>query len=583
MASPFRIDILDSNEERTGSGPITNAIELIDVLKLDAIGTLQFEFPAADPRNQLVRAGSRFDIYDEIDGYLGRFIYKSSTIRDRSGRAYRKVKCYNALRELTETNVGFRRGYHFEPVNQVIQDLVELVDGWTHNIDSGIGNTSVTYEGESVFAAIDVMRDRWGQHFRLTATPTRPRQLDFGAFGEDSGVIFQNVRGQMQYSKARHVGILQDITYSEDSDWLANRIIAIGAGQGEASITLQDATLGDYTVQSGTNKNGSLYYYIEDEDSIDQYGLKTRVATFPGIRPISNNATDLQRAKDALKLAAEAYLRRHLAPKVSYEIGDIAGLEVTPRVGDLVRVWYKGATEDVAYLDVNELFYLISIERRRYADGDRSAMAILSTTADQRTSDTDVMVDVVRDIKVLKLHIQPFPYRYEIHERDWCGGRPGPIEFSTVKRAQCRIKIDESVTDLTKVLLSFRTAPLFVYAQINFAGSQNWFDPIYSRNYPSDLSLYVNSVDVTESYGGIWAEGGLNVETEVTELDITELLKNAAGGMYQEHLIEIATAENRPGDTSVPGTTSVINAVASTGEVFFTVTIQATAQAILSS
>lgn len=584
MPSPFRIDVFNATGVIQGSGPITNATELHDKRRLDQIGEATFILPAADPRNALITAGSSFDLYDEQDGYLGRFYFSTSEIRDRQGRAERVVKCHDALIEFSRTNVGFRRGYHFEPVNQVVEDLVNLASGWRHDIETGIGNTSVTYEGESVFAALDVLRDRWGRHFRLSTTPAVNKQLDFGSFGEDSGVVIANLEGQIQagITAARNVAIVSDIRYSEDGDWVVNRAIPIGAGQGEAAITIHNATLGDYAVVTAPNKDGTTYAYIEDTDSQDTYGVRPRVVSFTGIRPISNNATDILRAQNATKLAAEAYLLRHLASKVSYDIGNVVGLRVFPKPGDLVRLVYKGATEESAWIDVNALYYLIEISRRREASGDRSASLSLSSTADQRTSDRDVMVDVVRDVKALKLQIQPYPYRYEIHERDNVGAY-GMGTGGLQKRAQCRVKIASDVTDITKVVLNFRTAPLFVYAQVSFTFSQNWFDPVYSINYPSDLRLYVNNVDVTSQYAGPWAPGGLNVETIVEDLDITDLLKNAAGGLYQEHLIEIITNIDRVGDTAVPGTSSVINGVASTGEVFFTVLVQGTAQAIISS
>lgn len=585
MPSPFRVDVFNAAGVLQGSGPITNVLELRDTRRLDGIGEASFVLPAADPRNALIGAGSSFDLYDEMDGYLGRYYFKNSSIRDNAGLAERTVNCYDALIEFSRTNVGFQRGYVFTTVEQVIEDLLILTPGWRHDIESGIGNTTVNYEGESVFAALDVLRDRWGRHFRLTTNTSVDKQLDFGVFGEDSTIVLANLEGQRQpdFNMARNIGIISSIQQSEDGDWVVNRVIPIGAGVGEASITIEGATLGSYTVQTGTNKNGTFYYYLEDAASVAIYGVRPRVVNFTGIRPLSNNATDIQRAREALKLAAEAYLARHLSSKISYDLGEVYGLQQFPKMGDLIRLVYKGATEEVGYIDVNDTFYVMEMSRVRDADGVRRTSFAVSSTSDLRTSDRDVMVDVVRDVRALKLDIQPYPFRYEVKDRDFTGGFPfPPPDSSDWKKATFRFTIDNTVTTLTKVLLYFRSdhLPRYQASFINFASSifEVYYETGYNRWYPADLTLEINGVDVTSEFDGPYATGG--EQAIIGPLDITEKILAAPGGIYQEHVIEISSSD-RTVDNTIGGTQIHLGDAA--GEIFFTLSVQGTSQAIIST
>jgi hypothetical protein len=53
-------------------------------------------------------------------------------------------------------------------------------------------------------------------------------------------------------------------------------------------------------------------------------------------------------------------------------------------------------------------------------------------------------------------------------------------------------------------------------------------------HYPQNISIYINGVDRTLALGGPWAPTDAAVEVEV---DITEYLVNAVGGLRQTHEI----------------------------------------------
>lgn len=574
--TPFRIVIF--NAAGTAIGETSAATRLQNTSSLDKIGSCTISIPAAEPAVQLITPGTYLDCYDEQDGYIGRFYFKSRDLQDGATNATMSLQCDDNLTALQRQFVGYRRKYSFVPVDQVVADLLAIA-GWTGSIDTGIGNTTVEYEGESVWAAIDVMRDRWYQHFRVGVAAN---VLEFGDFGQDSGVLLQNLEGQMQalFEMNTSVAHVSSIKENISTDTLYNRIIPTGGGQGsEAEITIQNAVGGMYAIHTGVNQNGTLYYYIQDDLSVATYGVRTKVVKFPSIKPIANNATDKQRAVEMTKIAAEAYLRQHKDPIYTYSV-DVIGLRQAVKVGDLIRLAYRSQQiRGISYLNVDDMMYLMDIRYNRDAGGSRQTSLTLCTSNQRRTSDTDVLVDVVRDISVLKLHVQPYPYWSENTFLDTIQGSSNPLD-RTFKAAQFKLEIDNSVMKVTKVRVRFKSLPLYttMYFNGSFATAiaDAYYDVVNSTNYPYTVSMFINGVDVTSALGGPW--GLTNAAFDVTA-DITDYINNAVGGIYQDHLIEFR-ATNRTGDAAV-GNPPTINQTNSNGFIQCNIRVQGVTQGIV--
>src|SRR5690554_331344 len=130
--SPFRIEILDANNNPVSGGSIATVMNITDTRSLDNIGRLSFTMPAGDRKAQYIQTGSKFDVF--ADGkYLGRYLFKSKTITDDNGVGILVVDCYDALKTLTERTVGFNRSYNFESVSVIIGELLDIV-GFSSNV-----------------------------------------------------------------------------------------------------------------------------------------------------------------------------------------------------------------------------------------------------------------------------------------------------------------------------------------------------------------------------------------------------------------------------------------------------------------
>ncbi len=406
MSSAFRVDVLDNSNNKLGSGPLANVITLSDNFNLDEIPTATFTMPAGESSAALITAGVKFDLYDPLgDEYLGRFYYSS-----RSMGKTLSIKCVGEAVELTRETAGFRRSFNYVSVTSTINTLLGLVSGWTSDIEAAFNSvlTVITLEGESPYRGLDEVRDRFG-HFRFMPN----KLMEFGAFGADSGVRLTNTSGQAGNTLGSEIAIITDSSVSmiEEVDEIYNSIVAVGSGQGEdVQLTMYDATAGgDYTVQSRANDDGTLMYYIQDATSVSTYGERWKIMSFPQIRPIDNSTTARQRAALALKLTAETYMKRHLEPKVVYQINEVYGLTTAIKPGQKLHVDYRGIVNGYGYMRIDGDYWIMGISRSRNSDGGRSTKLTLANSDAKRTSDTDIILGIQNDLRAMKVHIPANP------------------------------------------------------------------------------------------------------------------------------------------------------------------------------
>jgi hypothetical protein len=155
----------------------------------------------------------------------------------------------------------------------------------------------------SVLKALQLLADQQGLHLRLGTTH---RRIEFGAFGEASGLTFINTQAAPAALYGNDdVALIERFTVEHSAEVAANWLIPLGAGEGVAQLTLQHATrIGLYTVQSMTGPDGQTLYYIADAASIAALGRIEKVGVFY-IAPVTNS-DDIENAANALYDAAYA-------------------------------------------------------------------------------------------------------------------------------------------------------------------------------------------------------------------------------------------------------------------------------------
>ncbi len=105
---------------------------------------------------------------------------------------------------------------------------------------------------------------------------------------------------------------VQRLPETTETTDLINWVIALGAGEGVAALTLEKSTrTSPFTVQSIVGPDGNLQYYLSDATSVATYGQIEKIISFKQIAPLSNSETDIINAANALFDAAAEWLTRH--------------------------------------------------------------------------------------------------------------------------------------------------------------------------------------------------------------------------------------------------------------------------------
>jgi len=581
------LDVCDTHWVKTGTGPIAVQSVTVDRL-LDGAGGLSIDCVATDERTLAeLTLEKRMKVYVSDDS--GTRMIAKGVVRRRdkgftSGGLSLSVSGPDSLDDLKRYSVLLNRQYVQLPRNEVFASLAGLA-GWTVQADSTTQLLTARFDGVSVLSALQKICDQNGLHLREALTENSV--IEMGLFGADCGVVA--VSGDSLptgvYANT-DIAIIESIQKSEDTEAIANWLIPIGAGEGEAALTLKNATRAG--VKTMTGADGRVLYYMTDDASIATYGVIQRAGTFKDIAPLSNSTLSKQIAGNALYDAAKAWLDRNSVGQVVYSLS-LKKVSQVIRPGDKIRVTYVGDVETregkILQLEkVDGLFWVTQVSEAYTPDG--MTMTLQVSNVDQVAMDSaKTIIGALEGMRVQNLKPATFPSTFTYTYTDFIQAQFVALFNPANKPAVFSLNINDSVTDVTRVTISFKTSPL--YSLIAIGGGQiigvphDWqnlgqcFGVVLGTQYPKGLRLYINGVDVTAKYGGPWNPAPTNAPVEIDNLDITDDI--LATGIYRKHSI-VFRCEYTLG---VVGIYVPYGGSASQGVVELTMTVQAVSQAIL--
>lgn len=583
-------DVYDTNGNKTGTGPVL-AIKSASVTEqLDGAGTFSLDL-AVDERvlTLINEAEVRVNVqtYDNQPAMEWvRGIIRDNEIQDQESGTSITVSGPDTMDELTERTVGIGRSYDTQPMSTIINGLVGLVPDWSATVESAVASDlqSTRFDGANVLQALLRCTSEKGIHVRNGLTTNT---LEIGAFGSavlnSSGQPVRAIKApsepNVELQQNDTVIFIDRISRSSKSDDVVNWCIPIGAGEGSAALTLRDTTYTIYN-EDGTpyragvyaskypifrrvNANGIIEYYIDASG-----GKRMRQATvaFKEIGAIGNSDAAKQMAANALVQAAIAYLDRQKVALVTYRFS-AKNVQARIRPGDKLPVEYQGRMEildesrssqpRLTYMEVDESFWVLKVTKRISADSITHDFEV--ATVDRYAMDTTkIMVSMMEAMQARNLSVQTSLYVYQDSDADVIQG--GFTASSAHKDAIFTFNVSDIVTDVIKVELQIETKPLYVLAGTGLDNqygssvhaSDYWFSVQFSPNYPSDITVTIDGVDVTSALGGPWNPSAGNLPVKET-LDITPYIVNAISGLYQDHQI-VFTAGAKSGDAVIPST-----------------------------
>ena len=436
---------------RLGSG----AVRLIDAeitRRLDGIGEIHLTAAGTDSRAlSLITTERQARIYARSnDGgsisirELGRGVIRRVEAAGSRERWQITARGADSLDALTRVNTLLGRSYSQQSPAAIGAALVSLVSGWSLT-GSGGNLTDARFDGMSVWRALLALAEMQGMHVRAGDASNT---VELGAFGESAGLTLIGA-SPLQIPQTRSgIALIERISREESSEAAATRLYPVGAGIGEALLSLANSTrTTPYPIQQITGANGQPQYYLEDSAGVGALGVIERFGKFRQVAPLSNSPTDLQNAANALYDLAAAWLMRYSTREEVYRV-TCRGVTQSVKPGDKVRVVYRGAIERdgviVDYLDLDADLWVISVSERASLGG-LSAEFLLSTV-DRYPGEMPVKIGGLEEVTIDGVQVTSYFNRVAyVYDRLIDPTHPAQIPVrltnATQKLSRCTLRI----------------------------------------------------------------------------------------------------------------------------------------------
>lgn len=472
MAVP---QVFDRNMKRLAY--LDNAMSVGYALETNSLWTATFTMPADDPKTEYCTPLNYVEIFDgdeRID--LFRIIGEDL---ERSDGATRFYNCEHVLATLLN-DVLFQ--YHqcggtgvrtAEVLNYILNR--QTTRNWVLGSCDFERFFEYNWENSTLLAALFAVPECFDSDYLWTWDTTGyPWSLSLVAPSD-------RLKSEIRYAKN-----MTEIRKSRDDTGLANRIYALGYGEGVNQLTIS-------SVNNGLP-------YVEDALSIEKYGLCSSILV-----------DTRYEVEENLKAYAEQILRESAEPYYSYEIGAIDLHRLT---GDAFSRFWPG-----------EIVRIVDDE-----DGVNLRARIVSVTKDDAQGDPGaVSVTIANKSKDIAGSISDLQSRALIGETYAQGATNQQVyNFSDNADADhpatMKIYIDESVVRINKMLLNIQFEPFRAFEQaIGGGGGQ-------TTSSGGGTTTSSGGGSTTSSGGGSTTSSGGGQTSSATALESSNILPNETNG-----------------------------------------------------
>lgn len=481
---------------------------------LDIVGTINIVVATTDPTaNELLQIWRTIKIYWRNPNrgvtFVGGGVLLSSNVNASGSQVtWSGQDISSELRRVT-TWRGLE--YNDQSVEDVIDDLIGMVPGWSALIDSGLGNTSRRYDGQSVLGAILAVVEGKGVHTRLLETETT-KFIEVSQFGNDSGLRMARIDVPAKaLSQNPELIIINSLSVIEDGFEIKNVVEPVW-GSGAAVLTLRRSTrTSPYPILERAGPDGRTIFYLENTASIAQYGEVQGVISMtdaPYIAP--DGGVSAINAANVIYDWAVSDLDRLSMPKKVYQASGIK-LDRELKPGEKLRLFYKGITYRngvaVNWLDVDDDFWVLSITENYSGRG--QSMSVQISNVDQAPANA---VSMIADSMIAQESAA-------IAQRTTSGTNITSDDLSVNPGSPGVLTFD--VSTLTAAI-----------------GNSNLLMSRPNVSRPDTISVAIDGIDRTSELGGPWFVGAL--DNDPVKVAIEEILD--VGDIRGEHTITVSAA-----------------------------------------
>ncbi len=224
-------------------------------------------------------------------------------------------------------------------------------------------------------------------------------QANEGPTGATTTLAVGATAGDLSITLASGTGFIaeSEVWIGDASDWTQPHEVVVieSGGVAGAVLTFINTIQNSYSI--GADIIQIPQFYVEDTTSQSTYGLRESCPQFAWIGPVDLSADSGQqeRAADVLYAAVNARMTRYKDAYENYTLGAVYNLPSDLRVGQKVRLVYKGAGAlfgGTLFLDIDDDFYILKIVRTWKGSGERSATLTIANVTRPMPNNTNLIL-----------------------------------------------------------------------------------------------------------------------------------------------------------------------------------------------
>ena len=411
---------------------------------LNAVGRFSFEYPLADPLSDLLNDRVLVQIRDiETDRfYSGRIIEVNILPGDNPRKQVSGVGLMHEFADMTTVpNYVFINEQYSDLLDPTYVKTLIRPNTWQTTVEPTVEDLTYLSSLQSTLKTFEIVRSRIGYNYRYIGTETIPRHIEFGIFGNDSGVkINRSPKSRESFQNNELVVEENGLVLVESCTDIVNYVYPLGGGgdNGINQLTLRDVdpaivdpaypiqidpeipnddTIYGATIyaNSKTGPNTSTAYYLNDPVSIARYGEIRKPIVFSDVSPLSSGGTvftdaDRQTSANELYRACVQYLKDNKDKKTTYKI-TCYGKAGSLNVGDTIHLKYKGNIQKTdinsyggsakrVYVDIDTDLYVLKLSVQYLESGIRRYDLQVSNTPKPIEDDISLIgnaIDTIND------------------------------------------------------------------------------------------------------------------------------------------------------------------------------------------
>lgn len=424
LATIFTISVENAAGVKLGGGPIVTGTRWTYKQKLSAAGEWELQVPVGEPRLSAATLKRRVHCYVRRGGVLvwlgGGIIESRQYGLSGDNVPVMTLSGPDLLRELAGVTVAFEvNALDAAPrATTILNNLFAAVPSWLQTLPATLPEITARFVHESVLNGLVSVCEKLGAFFWMEPYVTKPRSIVIATAPVVSNIVATNMADPLAAERNPNLCLISNIERTETSWDAYNRLIVYGAGDGQARLTLANATQWPDGSSVGfnylfTDPYGRQHEFVLDKTTntitdvlaVAEYGQIEQAAAFKDIAPITPNDADMQAAANTLVVAAVNQLVLSSFPTESYRLS-VAALRAVVHPGMQIRVIARKYRDGLPYIDIDQRLIIQEVDYEIDETGEKVTGLTVATTWKAEKTGATILSEQIQKLTALEAHPQ---------------------------------------------------------------------------------------------------------------------------------------------------------------------------------